>query len=70
MNKCCEADTVIFTDTVYYLSLLAYKLDVVGAGMDELEFKGAGEPFIKGEGGFEAAGVGFLRIELGSCGRC
>ena len=35
--------------------LFADELDVVCAGMDELEFEGAGEAFVEGVGGFEAA---------------
>ena len=57
---------VPFTHTSYFLSLLADELDVIGAGMDELELEGAGEAFVEGEGSFEAAGMGLLRVKLGS----
>ena len=33
--------------------------------MDELEFEGAGETFVKGVWGFETAGMGFLGVKLG-----
>ena len=33
--------------------------------MDELEFEGACETFVEGEGGFETAGVSFLGVKLG-----
>ncbi len=35
--------------------------------MDELEFEGAGETFVKGIWRFEAGGVGFCSVKLGGC---
>ena len=49
------------------LCLLADELDIVGAGVDELEFERSGETFVEGEGWFEAGRMYFLGIELGSC---
>lgn len=50
---------------MYSTISFAYKLDVIGTGMDELELESAGEAFVKGVGSLETAGVGFLGVELG-----
>lgn len=41
-------------------------MDIVGTGMYELELQCSGKALVKGEGGFEAAIVGFFRVEFGS----
>ena len=45
--------------------LLRFEGDVVGAGMHELEFEGAGQSLVKGVRRLEAAGMRFSGIEFG-----
>ena len=47
--------------------LFGDELDVVDAGVHELELKCAGKAFVEGERGFETGGVGLLGVEFG-CG--
>ena len=49
------------------LKLLADKLYIVGAGMNELEFECAGEALVEGEWSLEAATVHLGGVEL-CCG--
>lgn len=57
MNPIIMYSTISFT----------YELDVIGAGMHELELEGTGKALVEGVESLEAAGVHFLGIELGRC---
>ena len=46
-------------------NLFCLEGDIVGTWMDEFEFEGACQSFVKGIRGFEAGGMGFLCVELG-----